>query len=108
MPHLQAVARRGRVIASLVGVLALVVALFGTVATAGAGTTTTPPTYNHCPPGPDARHVRPLRRRSAAVQARNARGSVRQVRARHAAVRARRAPGPQRQLRPGHPAVRGR
>ncbi len=51
MPHLKAVARRGRVIASLVGVLALVVALFGTVATAGAGTTTTPPTYNHCPPG---------------------------------------------------------
>ena len=47
MPHLLAIARRGRVIASLVGVLALVVALFATAATAGAGTTppASSPTY---------------------------------------------------------------
>jgi hypothetical protein len=49
MPHFVRIARRGRVPASLVGVLAFVVALFATAATAGAGTTTTPPQYGQQP-----------------------------------------------------------
>jgi hypothetical protein len=54
MPHilaarLSAVAHRGRVVASLVGALALIVALFATAATAGART--------HTAPGPAAKHT---------------------------------------------------
>src|ERR1700712_267874 len=50
MPHLPALARRARVLASLVGVLALVVALFATAGTAGAGTT--PPAHPGYTPKP--------------------------------------------------------
>jgi uncharacterized low-complexity protein len=54
MPHflaarLAAVAHRGRVVASLVGALALIVALFATAATAGART--------HTATGPPAKHT---------------------------------------------------
>src|SRR5689334_11705057 len=54
MPDLLAFARRGRVIASLAGVLALAVALFATAATAGAGTTppASSPTYSQPKPKP--------------------------------------------------------